>query len=400
MPTATLIPRGGSSSSSQSSPPVTLVSSLCSEGSHCKCCKEEGVNFNGINNALVPRSKQQQQAAPQIAVSLAQSMTPHQLLMQQMAHLKQQQLTIQQLQLKLQNNMKSRLSSTKDFSTATEKSSSSNKLEPSVASVLNNVESTRHVHGIPKKPMVSCYTVDDQQMDTLLDSSSMSSSSQSPSHWSRHPAAESVLSHDEAQLVMAYRNHQLELQLQAKMLAYNQSRVMIHHHMQQQIDTLLVSPSLPSQPVAMPSFRIINVRTKNANGAWVCMAEGCSKNAQGRMMATPYALCRTHHNMYLIQTGQVESWSCDCGNKVPMASDRCGNCHRWKKGMKPSERGQSFTPTYTPKSSKMSTESKSNWSLPIDALPPPRHKDPLYRLKKMMELTHLSHQRLEVRYVL
>lgn len=124
-------------------------------------------------------------------------MTPHQLLMQQMAHLKQQQLTIQQLQLKLQNNMKSRLSSTKDFSTATEKSSSSNKLEPSVASVHNNVESTRHVHGIPKKPMVSCYTVDDQQMDTLLDSS-LSSSSQSSSHWSRHPAAESVLSHDEA----------------------------------------------------------------------------------------------------------------------------------------------------------------------------------------------------------
>ena len=330
MPTASLIPCGGSSSSSHSSPPVTLVSSSCSVGSHCK---EVGVNFIGINNALVPRSKQQQQAAPQIAVSLSHSMSPHQLLMQQMAHLKQQQLTIQQLQLKLQNNMKSRLSGTTDLSTATEKSSSSNKLEPSVASVHNNVESTRHVHGIPKKPMVSCYTVDDQQMDTLLDSSSMSSSSQSPSHWSRHPAAESVLSHDEAQLVMAYRNHQLELQLQAKMLAYNQSRVMIHHHMQQQIDTLLVSPSLPSQPVAMPSFRIISVRTKNANGAWVCMAEGCSKNSQGRTMSKKFSFCRTHHNMYLIQTGQVETWSCDCGNKVATASDRCGMCHRWKKGM-------------------------------------------------------------------
>ena len=104
--------------------------------------------------------------------------------------------TIQNYNLIL-NNMKSRLSGTTDLSTATEKSSSSNKLEPSVASVHNNVESTRHVHGIPKKPMVSCYTVDDQQMDTLLDSS-LSSSSQSSSHWSRHPAAESVLSHDEA----------------------------------------------------------------------------------------------------------------------------------------------------------------------------------------------------------
>jgi nitrite reductase/ring-hydroxylating ferredoxin subunit len=270
-------------------------------------------------------------------------MTPHQLLMQQMAHLKQQKLTIQQLQLKLQNNMKSRLSGTTDLSTATEKSSSSNKLEPSVASVVhNNVESTRHVHGIPKKPMVCCYTVDDQQMDTLLDSSSMSSYSQSSSHWSHHPAVESVLSHDEAQLVMACSYHQLELQLQAKMLAYNQSCVMIHHHMQQQMDTLLVSSSLPSQPVAMPSFRIINVRTKNANGAWICMAEGCSKNSQGRTMSTKFSFCRIHHNMYLIQTGQVETWSCKCGNKVATTSDRCGMCHRWKKGMKPSERGQSF----------------------------------------------------------
>jgi hypothetical protein len=161
-----------------------------------------------------------------------------------------------------------------------------------------------------------------------------------------------------------------------------------------------VNTLMQLRPLAMPFlFNIVNVRTKNANGALVCMAEGCSKNAQGRTMATTYAFCRTHHNMYLIQTGQVESWSCDCGNKVSMASDRCGMCHRWKKGMKPSERGQSFTPTYKPKSSKMSTELKSNWSLPSDALPPPSDKDPLYRLKKMMELTHLSHQRLEVRYV-
>jgi hypothetical protein len=184
-------------------------------------------------------------------------------------------------------------------------------------------------------------------------------------------------------------------QLSTLLMASNFMSSMPTSKSDHQVNTLM-----QLRPLSMPSFNIINVRTKNANGALVCMAEGCSKNAQGRMMATPYALCRTHHNMYLIQTGQVESWSCDCGNKVPMASDRCGNCHRWKKGMKPSERGQSFTPTYTPKSSKMSTESKSNWSLPIDALPPPRHKDPLYRLKKMMELTHLSHQRLEVRYVL
>jgi hypothetical protein len=60
-----------------------------------------------------------------------------------------------------------------------------------------------------------------------------------------------------------------------------------------------------------------------------------------------------------------------------------------------------FTPTYAPKSvatSKMSTESMKNWSLPSDVLPPPSGDDPLYQLQKMMELTHLSRQRLEVRY--
>ena len=141
-------------------------------------------------------------------------------------------------------------------------------------------------------------------------------------------------------------------------------------------------------------FPIVHVREKNANGALVCMALGCSKNSQGRTMATGFAFCRKHHNMYLIQTGQVESWSCECGNKVAISSDRCGTCHRWRRGMKPSERRLSSTDNST---TLLETMAKQFLN---DDLPPPSENDPtiiMHRLKKLMEMTHLSHQLLQVR---
>jgi hypothetical protein len=141
-------------------------------------------------------------------------------------------------------------------------------------------------------------------------------------------------------------------------------------------------------------FPIVHVREKNANGALICMAVGCSNNAQGRTMATGFAFCRKHRNMYLIQTGRVESWSCECGNQVAISSDRCGTCHRWRRGMKPSERRLSSTDNST---TLLETMSKQFLN---DALPPPSENDPtiiMHRLKKLMEMTHLSHQLLQVR---
>lgn len=104
-------------------------------------------------------------------------------------------------------------------------------------------------------------------------------------------------------------------------------------------------------------FEISNVREKNASGALLCLVVGCNKNAQGRSTTATKAktdaateegeanpnpprfhggggFCRFHHNLYLIQTGQVESWDCPCGQSVLTESDRCGKCHRWKGGVK------------------------------------------------------------------
>lgn len=111
-------------------------------------------------------------------------------------------------------------------------------------------------------------------------------------------------------------------------------------------------------PTSFPMpFEISNVREKNASGALLCLVVGCNKNAQGRSTTATKAMtdaaaeggeanpnpprfhggggfCRFHHNMYLIQTGQVESWDCTCGLRVLAESDRCGKCHRWKGGVK------------------------------------------------------------------
>ena len=82
------------------------------------------------------------------------------------------------------------------------------------------------------------------------------------------------------------------------------------------------------QPV--PPFHVSTVRRKNENGASLCLAVGCEKNAQANTRINNTAgFCRLHYNSWLISTGQIESWTCGCGNLVPM-SRRCGRCHRWE----------------------------------------------------------------------
>ena len=132
------------------------------------------------------------------------------------------------------------------------------------------------------------------------------------------------------------------------------------HH---QGDACVVVPgggatAMPAIPPFMTNLVISNVREKNANGALLCLVVGCSKNAQGRSFVPARSaddvignnpppprggggFCRAHHNMYLIQTGQVESWGCACGNRVVAESDRCGTCHRWRGGIK--QHGKSGT---------------------------------------------------------
>jgi len=122
-----------------------------------------------------------------------------------------------------------------------------------------------------------------------------------------------------------------------------------------QDDACVVATTMPAIHPFMTNLVISDVREKNANGALLCLVVGCSKNAQGRSFvpARPVAaaaddangnappaprggggFCRSHHNAYLIQTGQVESWGCACGNRVVAESDRCGTCHRWRGGIK------------------------------------------------------------------
>lgn len=90
---------------------------------------------------------------------------------------------------------------------------------------------------------------------------------------------------------------------------------------------------------AQPSpygFLISDVRKKKSSGALLCMAVGCEKNAQAntRIDNDVGGFCRTHYNAWLISTGQIESWTCTCGNKIATTSARCGKCHRWREGAK------------------------------------------------------------------
>ncbi|KAL3786834.1 hypothetical protein ACHAW5_003135 [Stephanodiscus triporus] len=142
--------------------------------------------------------------------------------------------------------------------------------------------------------------------------------------------------------------------------------------------------TVPTLPL-MPNFVVSDVREKNANGALLCLVVGCTKNAQGRSFSPKTAgdsslrvppraqggggLCRAHHNAYLIQTGQVESWDCACGNRVIVESDRCGSCHRWRGGVKQHNK---TTATGSAKKAKTSYSATSTRTAPPEgAVPDP-----------------------------
>ena len=133
-------------------------------------------------------------------------------------------------------------------------------------------------------------------------------------------------------------------------------------------------PSLPGFVVS--DLVISDVREKNANGALLCIVVGCTKNAQGRSFTPKSAdgdlpppvpplrggggFCRAHHNAYLIQTGQVESWECACGNRVVSESDRCGICHRWRGGCKQNKSGTPSTKKKTKKRASLTSAAEGD----------------------------------------
>ena len=85
-----------------------------------------------------------------------------------------------------------------------------------------------------------------------------------------------------------------------------------------------------------PTFAVSDVKKKSDSGAPLCMALGCEKYTQaGTTINNIGSFCRIHYNAWLISTGQIDSWDCQCGNKVK--SDRCGKCHRWKPGAHPNK---------------------------------------------------------------
>jgi hypothetical protein len=100
--------------------------------------------------------------------------------------------------------------------------------------------------------------------------------------------------------------------------------------------TTTMQPSAAAAASSSQEFAISTLPKKNANGTAQCMAVGCEKNAQGKTKINNVGpFCRFHFNAWLISTGQIESWDCLCGIKVSIEADRCGQCHRWQKGMRP-----------------------------------------------------------------
>lgn len=82
---------------------------------------------------------------------------------------------------------------------------------------------------------------------------------------------------------------------------------------------------------SQPDFEISTAIRRKENGAVLCKAVGCPKIAQTK----DDGFCRTHCNRYKISTGQIESWSCKCGERIAVTSLRCGKCHRWRNGHHP-----------------------------------------------------------------
>ncbi|KAL7485318.1 hypothetical protein ACHAW6_010905 [Cyclotella cf. meneghiniana] len=88
-----------------------------------------------------------------------------------------------------------------------------------------------------------------------------------------------------------------------------------------------------------PDISISSVRPKNASGRCLCRVEGCRKLDQ----ANNDGFCRAHYNLIKIADEEqhhgempvsIDPWTCDCGNLVGANQKRCGNCHRWKDGIR------------------------------------------------------------------
>ena len=101
-------------------------------------------------------------------------------------------------------------------------------------------------------------------------------------------------------------------------------------------------PAAASMPSLQHGFQLSPVKKKNTNGIALCQAVGCEKNAQANTRVGTVqsgGLCRVHHNAWLISTGQLDSWDCECGNKVAVTHSRCGECHRWRENERPGSVG-------------------------------------------------------------
>jgi len=81
----------------------------------------------------------------------------------------------------------------------------------------------------------------------------------------------------------------------------------------------------------MPGFGLSSnfLRGQNDKVSLMCMAVGCEKLAEAKTnFNSAGGFCRAHFNSWLIGTGQIEYWDCECGNKMSMESERCEICYR------------------------------------------------------------------------
>lgn len=83
------------------------------------------------------------------------------------------------------------------------------------------------------------------------------------------------------------------------------------------------------------SIEVSTVKRTNSKGVKLCTVIGCEKTAQSNTrINNTSGFCRKHYTKLLIETGQLGSWDCPCGEKVSSELDRCGGCHRWSKDNK------------------------------------------------------------------
>lgn len=110
-----------------------------------------------------------------------------------------------------------------------------------------------------------------------------------------------------------------------------------------------IHPSKRSAPmesidpsVLPPGITLCDVRPKNAAGRCLCRVQGCRKLDQ----ANNDGFCRSHYNLirggdpdylYAEEKGDEtgDPWTCDgCDAVVSFHQKRCGNCSRWKNGIR------------------------------------------------------------------